>query len=110
MENLLEEITFEISNIERFVKILQEEDLFFPKAAAVCSIPRTTAYRLLDEFNNGSGSVLLGTILKPKTAKHHWRVSNPKNIYVKTFAQEFKHTDRHCCPSRYKTIIENHTP
>ncbi|KAI7897707.1 uncharacterized protein BX663DRAFT_419467, partial [Cokeromyces recurvatus] len=47
----------------------QEEGSSVPKAAAVCDIPRSSAYRLLDEFNTGDGHVLVGTTVKPKTIK-----------------------------------------
>lgn len=40
----------------------------------------------------------------------HWRVSNNENLSVKTFAQEFKHTDRSHCHARYKNILENYIP
>ncbi|KAI7897714.1 uncharacterized protein BX663DRAFT_584322 [Cokeromyces recurvatus] len=49
--------------------MLQEEGSSVPKAAAVCDIPRSSAYRLLDEFNTGDGHVLVGTTVKPKTIK-----------------------------------------
>lgn len=55
--------------IERFIEILQEESLSVPKAAAVPGIPRSSAYRLLDEFNSGDGPVPPDTTLKPKASK-----------------------------------------
>lgn len=84
MEDLVEEITVDMSKvklstrkykkygtdqIESFIKVLQEEGLSVPKAAAVCGIPRSSAYRLLDEFNSGDGHVLPGTTVKPKAVK-----------------------------------------
>ncbi|KAI7901149.1 uncharacterized protein BX663DRAFT_412883, partial [Cokeromyces recurvatus] len=84
MEDLVEEITVDMSKvklstrkykkygadqIERFIKMLQEEGLSVPKTAAVCNIPHSGAYRLLDEFNSGDGHVLPSTTVKPKTVK-----------------------------------------
>ncbi|KAI8049114.1 uncharacterized protein B0P05DRAFT_448761, partial [Gilbertella persicaria] len=45
----------------------QEEGLTAPKAAEQCGIPRSSAYKLLDGFNAGDGSVLPGNI--PKALK-----------------------------------------
>ncbi|KAI9498065.1 hypothetical protein BDB00DRAFT_750174, partial [Zychaea mexicana] len=42
----------------------QEEGLTTPKAAEQCGIPCSSAYRLLDEFNAGSGTVLPGRVKK----------------------------------------------
>lgn len=47
--------------IERFIRFKQEEGLSVPKAAALCGIPRSTAYELINEFNNSSGTVLPGS-------------------------------------------------
>ncbi|CEP16140.1 hypothetical protein [Parasitella parasitica] len=58
-----------VDQVERFIKMLQEEGLSVPKAAAVSGIPRSSAYRILDEFNDGDGHVLPGTTVKPKTPK-----------------------------------------
>ncbi|KAI9475755.1 MAG: hypothetical protein EXX96DRAFT_574510 [Benjaminiella poitrasii] len=84
IENLVEEITVDMSKvklstkkykkygadqIDRFINMLQKEGLSVPKAATVCGIPRSSAYRLLDEFNSGDGHVLPGTTIKPKTVK-----------------------------------------
>ncbi|PHZ14663.1 uncharacterized protein RHIMIDRAFT_235427 [Rhizopus microsporus ATCC 52813] len=89
MEDLVEEITVDMSKvklstrkyknygadqIERSIKVLQEEGLSVPKATAVYGIPRSGAYRLLDEFNSCDGHVLPGTTVKPKTVK-------PKNFF-----------------------------
>lgn len=50
--------------IERFLRMLQEEGSSVPKAAEHCGIPRSSAYKLLDEFNAGNGSVLPGSASK----------------------------------------------
>ncbi|KAG1136092.1 hypothetical protein G6F37_013801 [Rhizopus arrhizus] len=42
--------------IERFIRMIQEEGLTVPKAAEQCGIPHSSAYKLLDEFNAGDGS------------------------------------------------------
>ncbi|KAG2200487.1 hypothetical protein INT46_004256 [Mucor plumbeus] len=39
-----------------------------------------------------------------------WCVSNKENLSVMAFARQFKHTNQIYCHSRYKTIVENHTP
>ncbi|KAI7903230.1 uncharacterized protein BX663DRAFT_551535 [Cokeromyces recurvatus] len=45
MEDLVEEITVDMKGLS------------VPKAATVCGISRSGAYRLLDEFNSGDGHV-----------------------------------------------------
>ncbi|KAI8375703.1 hypothetical protein EDC96DRAFT_496248, partial [Choanephora cucurbitarum] len=50
--------------IERFIRIKQEEGMSVPKAAALCGIPRSTAYELINKFNAGNGTVLPGKNLK----------------------------------------------
>ncbi|KAG1130319.1 hypothetical protein G6F37_013531 [Rhizopus arrhizus] len=62
--------------IEWFIRVKQEEGLSVPKAAALCGIPRSTAYELINEFNNSSGTVLPGnnprnTNNKPKKLLPH---------------------------------------
>ncbi|KAG0782662.1 hypothetical protein G6F16_006659 [Rhizopus arrhizus] len=83
MEENLEEITTELSvvtisedkkkknkygpeQIRRFIEILQEEGVSVPVAAKRCMIPRSTAYKLFNEFNAGDGTVLPGGSLKKK--------------------------------------------
>ncbi|KAI8874629.1 hypothetical protein K501DRAFT_167270, partial [Backusella circina FSU 941] len=44
--------------------MIQEEGLTVPMAAEQCGILRSSAYKLLDEFNAGDGSVLPGNIPK----------------------------------------------
>lgn len=46
--------------IGRFIKIKQEEGQSIPKAAALCGIPRSTAYELINEFNASNGTILPG--------------------------------------------------
>ncbi|KAG2225062.1 hypothetical protein INT45_003262 [Circinella minor] len=41
--------------IERFIRLKQEEGLSIPKAAAQCGIPRSTTYELINEFNSSDG-------------------------------------------------------
>lgn len=86
MENLVEtfqEVTIKTpakykkygqDQIERFIRMIQEEGLTVPKAAEQCGIPRSSAYKLLDEFNAGDGSVLPGNI--PKALKR-----GPKKLF-----------------------------
>ncbi|CEP08916.1 hypothetical protein [Parasitella parasitica] len=84
LEELREEITGDMSNVklnkrrykkrgvdqvERFIKMPQEEGLSVPKAAAVCGIPRSSAHRIRDEFNDGEGHVLSGTTAIPNAPK-----------------------------------------
>lgn len=52
--------------IRRFIQIMQEEGLSIPKAATRCMISRSTAYKLLAEFNAGNGTVLPGSAPKGK--------------------------------------------
>lgn len=52
------------NQIERFIRMIQEEGLTVPKAAEQCGIPRSSAYKLLNEFNASDGSVLPGNIPK----------------------------------------------
>lgn len=44
--------------IERFIRVNQEESLTVSKAAALCGISRSTAYELINEFNASNGTVL----------------------------------------------------
>lgn len=77
MEENLEEITTELSVVTisedkkkknkygpkqvcRFIEILQEEGVSIPVAAKRCMTPRSTAYKLFNEFNAGDGTVLPG--------------------------------------------------
>ncbi|CEP09825.1 hypothetical protein, partial, partial [Parasitella parasitica] len=46
------------NQIERFIRVIQEEGLTVPKAAEQCGIPPSSAYKLLNEFNASDGSVL----------------------------------------------------
>lgn len=46
--------------IERFIRLLQEEGLKVPAAAEKCGIPRSTAYELKKESNNSGGTILPG--------------------------------------------------
>jgi hypothetical protein len=50
--------------IERFIRIMQEEGLTVPQASQACGIPRSSAYKLLNEFNKSDGSTLPGTALR----------------------------------------------
>ncbi|CEP15290.1 hypothetical protein [Parasitella parasitica] len=50
--------------IDRFIRVRQEEGLSVPIAAKLCGIPRSTAYELMNEFNAGPGTVLPGN--KPR--------------------------------------------
>ncbi|KAI9485830.1 MAG: hypothetical protein EXX96DRAFT_546660 [Benjaminiella poitrasii] len=76
MEDLFEEFTVDMNNvklstreykkygadqIEKLIKMLLEEGLSVLIAAKVCDIPRSSAYRMMDEFNNGDRHVLPGT-------------------------------------------------
>ncbi|KAG0185223.1 hypothetical protein DFQ28_009696 [Apophysomyces sp. BC1034] len=47
-----------------FISLAQEEGLTAPKAAEQCGIPRSSAYRLLNEFNAGPGTALSGRVKK----------------------------------------------
>ncbi|KAI8637041.1 hypothetical protein BD408DRAFT_437354 [Parasitella parasitica] len=67
MEDLLEDITVDMSNVKL------KNKLFAPEAAAECGIPRLSAYRMLDEFISGGGHLRSGTTVKSKTTK-------PKNF------------------------------
>ncbi|CEP10623.1 hypothetical protein [Parasitella parasitica] len=46
--------------IERFIHLKQEDGWTIPKAAALCGIPRSTAYELINEYNASDGTVLPG--------------------------------------------------
>lgn len=50
--------------ITRFISLVQETGLTVPKAAEQCGILRSTSYKLLDEFNTGSGTVLPESVKK----------------------------------------------
>lgn len=52
--------------IERFIRVIQEEGLSVPKAAELCGIPRITGYVLLNEFNASDGTVLPGNLPKER--------------------------------------------
>jgi len=52
--------------IRLFIQIMQEEGTTVPKAAARTMIPRSTAYKLFNEFNEGDGTVLPGILSKGK--------------------------------------------
>ncbi|CAO3703832.1 unnamed protein product [Rhizopus stolonifer] len=47
--------------IQHFFFLMREEGMPVAKAAEKCMIPRSTAYKLLKEYNEGPGSVLPGT-------------------------------------------------
>ncbi|KAI9467875.1 MAG: hypothetical protein EXX96DRAFT_502394, partial [Benjaminiella poitrasii] len=51
---------YEQDQIERFIRVKQEQGLSIPKAAALCGIPRSTAYKLINEFNARDGTILPG--------------------------------------------------
>ncbi|KAG2200873.1 hypothetical protein INT46_006435, partial [Mucor plumbeus] len=85
MEDVIEDITLDIQaldvskktqaykkynadQIERFIRIMQEEGLSVPKAAEVCGIPRSSAYQLRNEFNAGNGTVLPGNLPKRRNS------------------------------------------
>jgi transposase len=61
--------------IERFIRIKQEQGLSVPKAAALCGIPRSTAYELLNEFNSSDGTVL------PRNKKPKKTSNKPKKLF-----------------------------
>lgn len=44
--------------VRLFIQTMQDEGITVSKAAVRCSIPQQSAYRLLKEFNDSSGSVL----------------------------------------------------
>jgi hypothetical protein len=91
MEDVIEDLSVEMNSlvinekqkrkkygpdqIERFIHLLQEEGLSVPKAAEQCMIPRSSAYKLLDEYNAGDGAVLPGNT--PKKLK-----AVPRTLYV----------------------------
>ncbi|CEP19269.1 hypothetical protein [Parasitella parasitica] len=54
--------------------MIQEEGLTTPKAADQCGIPRSSAYKLLNEFNSSDGSVLPGNAPKK-------RERDPKKLF-----------------------------
>lgn len=52
--------------IRQFIQIMQDESITVPKAAARCSIPRGTAYKLFAEYTESGGTVLPGSASKAK--------------------------------------------
>ncbi|KAI8880952.1 hypothetical protein K501DRAFT_190053 [Backusella circina FSU 941] len=48
---------YDLDQIRLFIQIMQEEGTTVPKAAARTMIPRSTAYKLFNEFNEGDGTV-----------------------------------------------------
>lgn len=44
--------------MERFIRVIQEEELTVPNIAEQCGIPLSSVYKLLNEFNASNGSVL----------------------------------------------------
>lgn len=46
--------------IARFIHIVQETGDTVPKAAEACGIPTSSAYKLLNQFNDSNGTVLPG--------------------------------------------------
>ncbi|KAF7720690.1 hypothetical protein EC973_006484, partial [Apophysomyces ossiformis] len=60
---------YRYEQIARFIEMLQEEGLTVPKAAEICSIPRSTGYRLLNEFNASDSTVLPSNLAKPHTSR-----------------------------------------
>ncbi|KAL0077757.1 hypothetical protein F4703DRAFT_1742659, partial [Phycomyces blakesleeanus] len=47
--------------IARFINILQETGETVPKAAEACGIPTSSAYRLLNQFNDSNRTILPGS-------------------------------------------------
>ncbi|CEG83375.1 hypothetical protein RMATCC62417_17304 [Rhizopus microsporus] len=100
MDENLEEITTELSivtisddkkkkknkygpeQIRRFIEILQEEGVSVPVAAKRCMIPRSTAYKLFNEFNSGDGTVLPEGSLKKKANRGTAKKKNSLSILV----------------------------
>ena len=70
--------------IARFIYILQETGATVPKVAEACGIPTSSAYKLLNQFNNSNGVILPGSTptqkgkAKPKkTISCPYRLFNP---------------------------------
>lgn len=55
-----------LEQIRQFIQIMQDEGITVPKAAARCSIPRGTAYKLFAEYTESGGTVLPGSASKAK--------------------------------------------
>ncbi|GAA5795145.1 hypothetical protein HPULCUR_000498 [Helicostylum pulchrum] len=47
--------------IARFIHILQETRVTVPKAVEACGIPTSSAYKLLNQFNDSNGTILPGS-------------------------------------------------
>jgi transposase len=52
--------------IARLINTIQEEGLSIPKAAVLCGIPRSSAYKLVDEHNDLDGTVVPGSSKKAR--------------------------------------------
>lgn len=52
--------------IRRFMELVQEEGMSIPKAAVQAMIPRSSAYKLFNEYNAGTSSVMPGPATKGK--------------------------------------------
>ncbi|KAI9478818.1 MAG: hypothetical protein EXX96DRAFT_261025 [Benjaminiella poitrasii] len=52
--------------IKRMIDLIQEEDLSTPKAAKACGIPRSSAYGLVNEYNNSKASIIPASLLKKR--------------------------------------------
>ncbi|ORE01128.1 hypothetical protein BCV72DRAFT_217888 [Rhizopus microsporus var. microsporus] len=55
---------YDEDQIVHFISIIQVEGLIVANAAEQCGIPRSSAYKLLNEFNDGFFSVLHGAVKK----------------------------------------------
>jgi hypothetical protein len=58
-----------------FIHSLQEESCLVPKAAKKASIPRSTAYRIWNEFNESGGKELPGFKKKRVKARQSWKIT-----------------------------------
>ncbi|KAG1378136.1 hypothetical protein G6F61_006108 [Rhizopus arrhizus] len=67
---ILEEEDFQLVQIS-----LQEESCLVPKAAKKASIPRSTAYRIWNEFNESGGKELPGFKKKKVKARQSWKIT-----------------------------------
>ncbi|KAI9484248.1 MAG: hypothetical protein EXX96DRAFT_171141 [Benjaminiella poitrasii] len=52
--------------IKRMIDLIQEEGLSIPKAAKACGIPRSSAYGLVNEYNNSKASIIPASLPKKR--------------------------------------------
>ncbi|KAI9267756.1 hypothetical protein EDC94DRAFT_433288 [Helicostylum pulchrum] len=76
--------------VRMFIQIMQDESTTVPKAAVRCNIPRQSAYKLLEEFNDSNSSVLPDFAPKAKNSGTKQKLFGQHSLFLIDYLDNHK--------------------